>query len=317
MAKRRYAVIGCGAVGGLYGGLLQKNGHEVHFLLHGDYEHVRDNGLVVESVFGDFILPSVNACDRAESMPPCDVVLIAIKATENRLLCDMLPHLAPAGAAVVLLQNGLGGEELVSAIVPGRAVLGGLCFLCSTKTGPGHIRHVDYGRIRLGHFRADRTPAGRTPAVNAVSDDLCAAGVPVEPVDDLYRARWEKLVWNIPYNGLCALTDLDTGRLMADASMRTVIEGLMNEVLDGAAACGKSIDRSFVGAMLEATDAMVPYAPSMQLDRRRKRPMELEAIFGIPLKESLAAGAQLPRIRMLHALLRMCEDAAVITKERP
>ncbi len=155
MEKQRYAIIGSGALGGLYGGLLARSGFEVHFLLHSDYEHVSKHGLRIESPLGDFELPNVNAHATAASMPACDVTIVGLKTTRNRLLAELLPAPTRDGGTVLVLQNGLDVEADSVEVVGIDRVLGGCCFLCSNKVGPGHIRHLDYGRIVFGEYAVD------------------------------------------------------------------------------------------------------------------------------------------------------------------
>ena len=117
MLNRTYAILGTGALGGYYGACLQRAGLDVHFLLHSDYEHVCQHGLVIESPDGNFTLPHVNAYSNVAKMPPCDVVVVALKTTQNYLLPEMLPAVVKDDGVVLVLQNGLGIEEEVARIV--------------------------------------------------------------------------------------------------------------------------------------------------------------------------------------------------------
>jgi 2-dehydropantoate 2-reductase len=185
--------------------------------------------------------------------------------------------------------------------------LGGLCFVCSLQVGPGRIDHVDYGAVTLGEHRADGAAAGITPAVEAVAADLAAAGVKVTPQPDLVLARWKKLVWNIPYNGLSVVLDAGTDELMGDPSTRALVHALMGEVQAGAASQGRTIDDAFVDQMLADTDAMTPYRTSMKLDFDSGRPLELEAIYRTPLARARAVGVELPRIATVAAQLELLD----------
>ena len=158
------AIIGTGAVGGYYGGLLQNAGFNLHFLLHNDYEYVCKNGLMIESPNGSFQLPEVTAYNDPTKMPYCDWVIVALKTTESYLLPDILPHVLKDDGIVLTLQNGLGSEKAIADSIGADRVMSGLCFLCSNKIAPGHIRHLDYGLITLGKYRADGRPAGSTSA---------------------------------------------------------------------------------------------------------------------------------------------------------
>jgi len=301
---RRYAIIGTGAIGGFYGARLACAGCDVHFLLHSDFEHVHAHGLTVESVDGDIHLDPANAYARADDLPPADVTAVALKTTENHLLPDLLPGPTRGGGAVLMLQNGLGNETLAAEVVGPDRVLGGLCFICSNKVGPGHIRHVDYGFVTLGAHSADGSPRGMTDEMRQVGADLAAAGIDVRYADDLILARWKKLVWNVPFNGLSGLLGVTSDRLMADPDTRRLVEDLMREVQSGARACGKEIEDGFLAHMMDLTDRMRPHQTSMMLDAERGRPMEVESIVGAPLSAAREAGVELPRMAALYAMLK-------------
>jgi 2-dehydropantoate 2-reductase len=306
MPNRTYAIIGTGAVGGFYGARLQQAGAQVHFLLRSDCEHVRQNGLFVESPEGDITL-KVNAYRHPSDMPKCDVVVVALKTTHNHLLPQLLPPALKDTGVVLVLQNGLGVEEDVAKIAGPERVMGGLCFLCSNKIGPGHIRHLDYGYITLGEYAPDYRACGVTERMRLVASDFQRAGIPINLAEDLLLARWEKLVWNIPYNGLSVVLDARTDELMANPDTRTLVEQLMREVLAGAAACNRPIPDSFVQKMLDHTEKMTPYRTSMKLDFDTGRPLEVEAIFGNPLRAAMRAGAQLPQIATLYRQLKFLD----------
>ncbi len=304
-----FAIIGTGAVGGYYGALLQRAGFNVHFLLHSDYLHVRDNGLVIESVNGDFQLPHINAYSAAGDMPRCDVVVVALKTTNNRVLSEILPHLVKKDTIVLTLQNGLGSEEEIAGIVGPDRVIGGLCFLCSNKVGPGHIRHLDYGLITIGEYRQDGTPGGITPRLQELGSALRAADIPIATIEDLPLARWKKLVWNIPFNGLSVVRDTLTDKLIQDPSTRALCKTLMNEVVSASAACARPIEPAFTEKMIADTEKMEPYAPSMKLDFDRGNPMEIESIYGIPIRTARAAGIAMPETEKLYRQLQKLNQA--------
>lgn len=306
---RSYAIVGTGALGGYYGAKLHHAGLDVRFLLHSDFEHVRAHGLRVEAKEGDLSIATPQAYGSVRDLPPADVTAVCLKTTQNHLLGELLPPLVQGDGVVLMMQNGLGIEAAAARAVPGRTILGGLAFLCSNKLGPGHIHHLDYGDVRLGQFAADGTAAGVTPILQAVADDFARAGINVACEDDLVLARWKKLVWNVPYNGLCVLHECTTDVLMRDPVLRARCEAIMWEVVAAAAACGRTIGPAFVDIMLTATDAMASYKPSMKLDHERGQPLEIEAIYGAPLRAARAAGVACPLIEELYAALQRLEHA--------
>ena len=255
-------------------------GCDVHFLLHGDYEHVRQHGLVCESKDGDFTLPNVKAYREVRDMPKCDVVCVCLKTTQNHLLPQLLPPVVKDDGVVLVMQNGLGIEAQVAEIVGAQPVMGGLCFLCSNKVGPGHIRHLDYGHVGLGEFAS----RGISERMRVIAGDLARAGIRVDLNEDLEVVRWQKLVWNIPYNGLSVVLDATTDELMTNPQARRLVEQIMWEVVADATACGAALPDDVVPTMLSYTDKMIPYRTSMKIDYDERHPIEVEAIFGNPLR---------------------------------
>jgi 2-dehydropantoate 2-reductase len=280
-------------VGGYYGALMARSGFEVHFLLHSDFDHVRENGLLIESKDGDFLLEAINAYSKPDDMPACDVAIVALKTTQNHHLSGILPKVVKTSGIVVLLQNGLGVEEEIAAMLPQATIIGGLCFLCSNKVGPGHIRHLDYGSIRMGQLSREQTSAGITDNLKCVADALGKAGISVHLTENLGRARWEKLVWNMSYNGMSVVLNANTDQLMNDPSARRLVEQLMTEVVAGAQACGFALADTFAQQMLFATERMVAYNPSMKLDFEAGRGLEIDTIYWRPVQAASEKGYEM------------------------
>ena len=308
--QRSYAIIGTGALGGFYGARLQRAGCELHFLLHSDYEHVLEHGLICESKDGDFTLPKVNAYADARNMPKCDVVCVCLKTTQNLLLPQLLPSLVKDDSVVLVMQNGLGVEEQVAGIVGTERVVGGLCFLCSNKVGPGHIRHLDYGLVALGEFAT----RGISERMRAIARDLQRAGIPIQLAEDLVVVRWQKLVWNIPYNGLSVVLDANTAELMMNPHSRQLVEAIMWEVVTGARACGATVTDDIIQKMLSNTEKMTPYRTSMKIDYDAHHPMEVEAIFGNPLRTAQRAGARSPLLEELYRQLKFLDARNAVSQ---
>ena len=303
VTRRSYAVVGVGAVGGYYGARLAAAGHPVHFLARSDADHLRTHGLRMESAGGDVLLETPSVFASPENLPPVDVVLVCLKTTDNAALATLLPPLVQRDMRrppiVVILQNGLGIEEQIVPHVGAARLLGGLCFLCSNRIGPGHIRHLDYGRVSLGEHGQGGEPAGVTEAVDAVADDLAGATIPVVREPDLVVARWKKLVWNVPFNGLSVLLDALPQEVLASTPGRAMAITLMGEIQAGARACGREVDDGFVAQMLRDTETMTPYLTSMKLDFDAGRPLEVEAILRAPVRAAAGAGCDLPTVAFL------------------
>lgn len=313
MTRLKYAIIGTGAIGGYYGARLQQAGCEVHFLLRSDYAQVRENGLIIESIDGDFALPKVNAYSDPTQMPPVDVVIVALKTTHNDQLLNLLPALNPNGA-ILSLQNGLDIEASIAQRFeesPMPTILGCLCFICANKVGPGHVRHLDYGRLLLGAYDPSNKPCPTTPLMEAIAADFERAHVPIETTEDLPMARWRKLVWNVPYNGLSVVLDATTEEMMGDCGVRSLITTLMNEVVSVANAWGRQnaargkreLPADLIQQMLTHTEEMAAYRTSMKIDHDEGRPLEIEAILGNPIRTAQALNMAVPAMVMLYQQL--------------
>jgi 2-dehydropantoate 2-reductase len=312
MKARRYAMIGTGAIGGYYGACLQRGATEVHFLLHSDYDQVVQQGLAIESIAGNFALPQVQAHRTTATMPPIDVVVIALKTTQNSLLPELLAPILGPQTAILTLQNGFGIEDDLAQCVGSRPILGGLCFICANKVGPGTIRHLEYGHVLLGQYHPDHQPAEVSSLVRAIAADFQAGQVDIEVTDDLRLARWRKLVWNIPFNGLSVVMNATTDKMIADPNIRQLAEHLMSEVLEAARQDGEALSpgqgrhlsEDLIPQMIVHTDQMTPYRTSMKIDFDEGRLLEVEAILGNPLRAAQAVGAAVPRIEMLYHQLK-------------
>jgi 2-dehydropantoate 2-reductase len=298
------AIIGAGAVGGYYGARLAQHGHDVHFLLRSDYEHVRAHGLTIRSVAGDFSLPAdrIHVYDDPAAMPKVDLVLVTLKTTENHQLPRLIPPLLHEETTIVALQNGVGNEAELAQLFGASRIVGGIAFVCINRTGPGVIEHLDHGFLRFGEF-ALASGASRSDRVSAIVKMFQAAGVRASAVDDLHGARWEKLVWNIPFNGLGAVLDLTTDRLIdSDAGVR-LVTAVMREVIAAAAADGVRLSDDLPAEKIAVTRTMGAYRTSTQIDRATGRAIELEAIFGRPLRVAQQAGVPAPLMEFIHFAL--------------
>jgi 2-dehydropantoate 2-reductase len=300
----RIAIVGAGALGLYYGALLQRSGQDVHFLLRRDFEAVSRNGLKMFSVNGDFELPSVQAYRTPHEIGPVDLVLVGLKTFANDRYAELITPLLGEATLILTLQNGLGNEEALAELFGAQRIIGGVAFLCSNRGEPGEVHHLAAGRIILGEF--ELIDAER---VELLAGMFVSAGVDCRATDDLRRARWEKLVWNIPFNGLCALLQQTVDRLLGVPATRDLVREIMQEVIRAANAqdLSKPIAEGYADSMLDFTDNMGIYKPSMQIDREEGRQLEIAAIFRIPLDFGSCRGIAMPRVDMLATLLEQVE----------
>lgn len=325
----KIAVVGCGALGSYYGAKLWRDGQEVHFLLRSDYEIVRRRGVEIRSPDGNF-----NArprCARApDEIGPVDLVIIGLKTTANDQFPILLPPLVGPHTAILTLQNGLGNEEQLAKLFPVEQILGGLCFVCLNRIQPGVIEHIGQGRISMGEFQ--RWPEPRT---HDIASMIRHAGIPCEVTANLARAHWEKLVWNIPFNGLGVASSaglehftrrpgpdvvdplhpcLTTDKLLGDPRWEKLVRELMLEVIHTARAKGLNIAESFVDTLIERTRPMGAYQASTLIDFERGQTLELDSLFFEPLRQAEQAGAPTPRLKTLCTVLKALSETRSIQR---
>ena len=296
----KIAIVGAGALGLYYGAMLQRGGHDVHFLLRSDFDAIMNNGLTVHSVNGDFYLPTVSGHKTSAAIGPVQLVIVGLKTFANKFLKDLVRPLISEDTQVLTLQNGLGNEDLLAELFGPERILGGVAFLCSNRGKPGHVHHLSVGRIIVGEYQ--KRDNMRLELLTSI---FLSAGIECKTTDDLKKARWEKLVWNIPFNGLCALLQQSVDQLLVEPECRKLVRDVMLEVIMAANSqnLSRDIPVKYADDMLEFTDGMGEYKPSMQIDREEGRELELQAIFRLPLICGLEQGISMQRVEMLVMLL--------------
>jgi|TARA_B110000438_G_scaffold159377_1_gene152603 2-dehydropantoate 2-reductase len=315
--KTKIAIVGCGAVGIYYGGKLCQAGRNVHFLLRSDYEVVREHGVQIQSLNGDFHVRPAAAQSPGE-IGPCDLVIVALKSTANHCLGELLTPLVRKHTALLTLQNGLGNETELAELFPTQPIFGGMCFVCLNRIAPGVVQHLAHGKVVMA--RHGGSPDELT---TEIADLIRSTGIPVDVSTDLEKAHWEKLVWNIPFNGLGVAgaagldatlagqlkTDqpigpcLATDALLDNGPWEQLVTELMDEVIASGCALGHDLSPGLGEHQRNRTRVMKTYLSSTLIDFERGLPLELDALFRRPLSRAQAAGVKTPRLAALCDLL--------------
>jgi len=300
-AKRRIrvAVIGAGAVGCFYGAKLARIGHDVHFLMRRDLEAVRKHGLRIVSSDGDFHL-SAAAHESPDRIGPADLVICALKTTSMNQAEKLIRPCVGGETHIVALMNGLGIEEQFARWFGPERIMGGLAFTCINRGKPGVVYHRAFGRVTFGHFQDNLDEA------HALAAMFAEAGIETHVAKSLKQARWEKLVWNVPFNALSISAGaVSTQRIMEDAGLQELARALMAETIEAGNACGCTIDADpMISKMVIQTATMGHYKTSMLIDFEQRRPLEVEAIIGEPVRHAQAAGLAVPQMDMQYHLVR-------------
>jgi len=300
MLAGRIGIIGSGSIGLYYGGRLLQAGNDVHFLMRSGLEAARTKGLRIYSGGGDFHAQNPQVYVDTRTMGPCDLVVVALKATSNPALESLIPPLLKDDTILLTLQNGLGNEEFLAERWGEDRVLGGLCFVCLTRRDPVSVDHVGQGVLSIGEYRR---PASER--LQRVVDGFQEAGIKTYAGENLAHERWRKLVWNIPFNGLSvAAGGLTVDQILADPELKQETIRLMNETRAIAEAEDHDIPADFVDFQIKMTEPMGAYQPSTLVDWRAGRILELQAIWEEPLRRAEALGVDTPSLRRLCEALR-------------
>jgi len=296
----RIAVVGAGAIGSFYGGKLAVGGRDVHFLVRGGFDRIKRSGIRIRGRRENFHIADAQVYQTPREIGPCDLVLITLKATNNDAMLELIPPLLHRRTILLTLQNGLGNEEFLAQHFGAERVMGGLCFICLNRISPGLIEHLDHGHLNLGELvgvAKERT--------HNLARQFSQCGVECRVVENLMEEHWHKLVWNIPFNGLTvAAGGITTANILRSHSLRSEAIALMNEVVVGAKSCGFSLPMDVVVEQIKRTETMGAYKPSTLLDFEAGRALEIEAIWGEPLRRAQANGATMPRLEELYQRLK-------------
>jgi 2-dehydropantoate 2-reductase len=307
----KVAVVGAGAVGCYYGGMLARAG--VPVTLVGRPVHVealrRDGLRITTAAFDDTV--AVEASTDIAAVAGAALVLVCVKSTDTEATAAELgPHLS-AGACVLSLQNGVDNAARLRAAL-GRPVAPAVVYVASEMGGPGHVRHNGRGELVIpadigGALSTEVAADEAGPTSAEVVALFAAAGVPVELSDNVTGALWGKLVLNCGYNAVSAITDLAYGRLVTLPGIARTVHDAVVECLAVARALQVSIPGDVWAAVDRIATSMPDQVSSTCQDLRRGKPTEIDHLNGYIVREGERLGIATPLNRALHALVKARE----------
>ena len=297
----RIAIFGTGGVGGYFGGLLAHAGHSVTFIARGEHlRAIRQEGLRVRSVNGDFMIRPAQATDLPAEVGPVDYVVVGLKHYHLAQAAPQIRPLVGPETTVVPLLNGVDAHQPLVEAVGAGPVVGGLCSLVSLIEAPGVIRQESIlRRVVVGEL--DRRKSDR---VERLVQAWAAAGAEAIHVEDIHVALWTKFVFIASFGGVTALARCTAGELLASPETRELFVKAMREVEAVARARHIELAPDAVEQGLSIAVAFEPTATSsMQRDVEAGKQFELEAFSGTVVQLGVEAGAATPVHRMIYALL--------------
>lgn len=303
--RPRILVVGAGAIGGFYGGKLAQAGGRVSVVSRSDYEAVKAEGIRATSILGDFSFSPEKVLRHAgEYGETPDYILVGIKVVPEADTVELIRPVVGPETVIVLIQNGVEIEQPIAHAFPQNEIVSGLAFIGVSRIAPGRIHHQAYGRLTLGRY-----PAGRSDRAEKLAQLLESSGIPCELTLNVVAARWQKLVWNAPFNPISVLGGgLDTSTMLESPEVARLIRRVMEEVCLIAKATGHELPSSVIDQNIEGTRAIDPYKTSMLLDFEAGRPVEVEAILGNAVRAARREGVAVPHMESLYALLLMADQ---------
>jgi 2-dehydropantoate 2-reductase len=292
----KIGVMGAGAVGCYYGGMLARAGHDVTLIARPQHvDAIRRNGLRLETKTFDERV-RLQASSDPQALRGAELVLFCVKSQDTEAAGKALaPHVS-AQAAVLSLQNGVDNPERLAAVL-GRDVISGVVYVAVEMAGPGHVRH--HGRAELA--------IGRAPASADIVAAFRAASVPVEISDNVAGVLWAKLIVNCAYNALSAITQLPYGRLVQGDGVPGVMRDIVEECLAVARAAGVRVEGDMHKAAERIAQTMPGQLSSTAQDLARGKQTEIEHLNGVVVRKGEALGVPTPVNRVLLALVKLLE----------
>ena len=296
-------VVGTGAIGGFYGALLAKQGAEVSIVCRSDYHLVKQQGFAIDSHdLGQWnFKPKQVLKSAAEFSETADYILLCTKVIKTLNRIKLIKSAVKPKTAIVFIQNGIEIEQELRDAFPNNELISGLAFICSNRIAPGKIAHLAYGRLTLGNV-----PDGVSHKTQTLSKAFIQSGIDCQTTDNIITARWQKCIWNAPFNPLSVLSNgLDTSSILKH--QEDLVRNIMQEVFTIAAITGHPLPSDIIASNIANTYNMPPYKTSMLLDFLAGRPMETEAILGNTVRAGRREKVSCPYLETIYALMQLRE----------
>jgi 2-dehydropantoate 2-reductase len=301
----KIAVMGAGAVGCYYGGMLARAGHEVVLIARpGHVRAIAKNGLRLQTQTFDERVP-LTASTEVDALAAADVVLFCVKSTDTEAAGALMrPHLAP-GTLILSLQNGVDNAERLRTILPQHRVAAGVVYVATEMAGPGHVRHKGRGELVLEP--TPQMPSGLAVSSQSLALALSAAGVPAELSDNVRGALWAKLIVNCAYNAVSAIVQRPYGETVRGQGVQDLMRDVVSECIAVAQAEGVKVPGDVNAAVRQISQTMPLQCSSTAQDLARGKVSEIDHLNGLIVRRGQALGIATPANRVLWALVKLME----------
>jgi 2-dehydropantoate 2-reductase len=294
----KVAVMGAGAVGCYFGGMLARAGHDVVLIARPQHVGaIEKNGLHMDTrTFDEHV--RLAASSEPAAVQGAQLVLFCVKSTDTESAGALIrPHLAP-GALVLCLQNGVDNADRLRAVLPGHTVAAAVVYVATEMAGPGHLKHHGRGDLVIEPSALSGT----------VAQALIAAGVPTEISENVRGALWAKLILNSAYNAVSAIAQLPYGKTVQGVGIKDVMRDVVAECLAVAKAEGVEVAGDVHAAVDKLAGSMPNQFASTAQDLARGKPTEIDYLNGLIVKRGEALGVAVPANRVLWSMVKLLES---------
>jgi 2-dehydropantoate 2-reductase len=293
----KVAVMGAGAVGCYFGGMLARAGHEVVLIARPRHvEAIERDGLRMETRMFDEHVRLAASSDPA-AVRGAQLVLFCVKSTDTESAGALIRPQLPAGALVLCLQNGVDNADRLRAVLPQHAVAAAVVYVATEMAGPGHLKHHGRGDLVIEPSSLSDT----------VAQALITAGVPTEISGNVRGALWAKLILNCAYNAVSAIAQLPYGKTVQGVGVTDVMRDVVAECLAVAKAEGVQVAGDVHAAVDKLAGSMPNQYASTAQDLARGKPTEIDYLNGLIVRRGEALGVAVPANRVLWAMVKLLE----------
>ncbi len=298
----KIAVMGAGAVGGYFGGVLTKSGADITLIARGKHlEAMRKEGLRIKSYKGDFIA-DVRAASNPKEVGPVELIIFTVKSYATEEATRLCSSMIQENTCILSLQNGIDNDEKIARESGWEKVIGGVAYIGVSVEEPGVIRHSAAGKIALGELN------GRiTCRIRKIAEMFSMAGIPCEISEDIIELKWKKLVWNAAFNALTTITRASVAEVLGDAKLMEIAAAAMHEVIEVAQKKGIHIDEAAIQDALTLSKNIGDFKTSMLQDFESGKKTEVEALNGIVVRKGREANVKTPVNQCLYSLVSFME----------
>lgn len=294
-------VLGTGGVGGYYGGLLSKQGHDVTFIARGEHlKAIQASGLQVKSIHGDFTVSPARATDDPASVAEPDLILFCVKTYSTDEGVQAIKPVVGKDTTVLSLQNGIDAPERIGKALGMEHMIGGATWISSAVASPGLIKQMsEFRRVVIGELNGQKTPR-----VEAIYQAFKDTGITAELSKDILKVMWSKFVFITAASSFGSLTRLPIGAYRSVPETRALITQLLGEADAVARRQGVDLDADIIQKTMAFIDNNGPnIKPSMQLDVEAGRRTELDSLVGVVGRKGRELGVPTPLADAIYALL--------------